>query len=469
MFAFVLAVVFAITGLATIEPLFRLLGADEDTLALIAQYMSIWYLGLPLVLVPMAGIGAIRATGDSSGQSLVLVAASLANLVLDPLLIFGLAGLPRLEIEGAAIASVAARGLSVGMAFYMLHVRHGLLDLRLPGARELRESITAVLHVALPAAGTNVIIPLATGVVTAMVAAHGADAVAGFGAAFRTESVALIVFYAMSSMMGPLVGQNLGAGQAGRAQEAIAISIRFCLVFGIALAVALALAAPAIAGWFSDRPAVRETTVSFLRITSWSYGASGNRHDHQRSLQRRRAPAGGHRRVPGTHRGAVPAAGLHRWPHGRHRRHLRRPRHRRPGRRRGGMAVVAPRVAAAVGAPRRRRPGRSNVMSAWFQGFGSLRLMLLGTVAALVALGPVSGGTVSFQGVALVTTLVAPVAFAIFIFVLPLDMMMTGIFMSDADAAKRRRLKRVLITEAAALVALVLAWLPFVLSLLRIR
>jgi len=108
-------------------------------------------------------------------------------------------------------------------------------------------------------------------------------------------------------------------------------------------------------------------------------------------------------------------------------------------------------------------------MSAWFQGFGSLRLMLLGTVAALVALGPVSGGTVSFQGVALITTLVAPVAFAIFIFVLPLDMMMTGIFMSDAHAAKRRRLKRVLITETVALVALVLAWLPFVLSLLRIR
>lgn len=273
LFAFVLSVVFAVAGLATIDPLFRLLGAGEDTLAPIEQYMSIWYLGLPLVLVPMAGVGAIRATGDSSGQSLVLVAASLANLVLDPLLIFGLAGLPRLEIEGAAIASVAARGLSVGVAFYMLHVRHGLLDLRVPGARELCGSINAVLHVALPAAGTNAIIPLAMGAVTAMVAAHGADAVAGFGAAFRTQSVALIVFFAMSSMIGPVVGQNLGARQAARAHEAMAISIRFCLAFGIALAAALALAAPAIAAWFSDQPAVRETTVSFLRITPWSYGA----------------------------------------------------------------------------------------------------------------------------------------------------------------------------------------------------
>ena len=108
-------------------------------------------------------------------------------------------------------------------------------------------------------------------------------------------------------------------------------------------------------------------------------------------------------------------------------------------------------------------------MRAWFQGFGSLRLMLLGTVAVLVVLGPLSGGTVSFQGVALVTTLVAPVAFAIFVFVLPLDMMMTGIFMSDADAPKRQRLKRVLITEVALLALLVLSWLPFVLGLLNVR
>jgi len=106
---------------------------------------------------------------------------------------------------------------------------------------------------------------------------------------------------------------------------------------------------------------------------------------------------------------------------------------------------------------------------AWFQGFGPLRLLLVGLAVLLVVLGPFSGGAVSFEGFSLITTLVAPVAYAVFVFVLPLDMMMTRIFMSDATDAKRAALRRVLITEAALLAVLVLAWLPFVLKLLRVR
>ena len=105
----------------------------------------------------------------------------------------------------------------------------------------------------------------------------------------------------------------------------------------------------------------------------------------------------------------------------------------------------------------------------FFRGFGSLRIVLLAVVGILVLLAPVSGGTVSFEGVALITTLVAPVAFAIFVFVLPLDMMMTAIFRSDASQERRRQLRRVLLTETVLLLLLVLSWLPFVLSLLRVR
>ena len=73
-------------------------------------------------------------------------------------------------------------------------------------------SARAVLHVGAPAAGTNVIIPVSTGVVVWMLATHGEATVAGFGAATRVESLALVIFYAMSSMIGPFAGQNHGAG-----------------------------------------------------------------------------------------------------------------------------------------------------------------------------------------------------------------------------------------------------------------
>jgi hypothetical protein len=106
-------------------------------------------------------------------------------------------------------------------------------------------------------------------------------------------------------------------------------------------------------------------------------------------------------------------------------------------------------------------------VSTWFRGFGPLRLLLLGTVAALILLGPFSGGPVRFEGIALFTTLLAPVAFAVFVFVLPLDMLMTLVFMSGADDARRARLRRVMVTEAALLALLVLAWAGFVAQLLE--
>lgn len=108
-------------------------------------------------------------------------------------------------------------------------------------------------------------------------------------------------------------------------------------------------------------------------------------------------------------------------------------------------------------------------MIRWLDGFGTLRLLLLGVAVLLIALAPFSGGRVVFEGLAIVTTLLAPVAFAIYVFLLPLDMAMTAVFMSDASGPRHAALKRALITEVAIFVVLMLAWLPFVLSMLRLR
>ena len=109
-----------------------------------------------------------------------------------------------------------------------------------------------------------------------------------------------------------------------------------------------------------------------------------------------------------------------------------------------------------------------NILS-WFEGFGSLRLLLIVVAILLTLLGPFSGGSVDFAGFALITTLVAPVAYAIFIFVLPLDMTMSALFMTDTTPQRRAALKRALITEAVLLATMLCAWLPFTLQLLRVR
>ncbi|MFA0124313.1 MATE family efflux transporter, partial [Vibrio sp. 10N.261.48.A2] len=76
-------------GLVTLEPMFVLLGAKPELLPLISEYMSVWYLAIPLLVIPMAGNSAIRANGDTKTPAKIMMLAGLINGILDPLLIFG--------------------------------------------------------------------------------------------------------------------------------------------------------------------------------------------------------------------------------------------------------------------------------------------------------------------------------------------------------------------------------------------
>lgn len=269
------SVVLTVAGIATLDPLFRALGAGEELLALVRDYMVVWYAGLVFMILPMTAMATLRASGDSRLQGILMAAASLLNLVLDPLLIFGLAGFPRLELQGAALASVLSRAFGIPVMLWVMHRRLGVLDTSWPQPREVLASWRAVLRIGAPAAGTNVIIPAAQAAALAIIATSGAHAVAGYGVATRIESVTLVAFFAMSAIIGPVVGQNLGAGLHGRIDEALRLSVRFCLLAGLALALVLGLAAVPLARLFTDQPAVVSATAWYLWLVPVSYGAAG--------------------------------------------------------------------------------------------------------------------------------------------------------------------------------------------------
>lgn len=270
-----ISAVCTVAGLLTLEPLFLAMGADPDLVPLIRDYMTVWYSGYVFFLVPMVGFGAMRAVGDSKLQAKLMLGVSLVNLVLDPLLIFGLAGLPRLELQGAALATVGARALSFFVGYWALTTRTRMIVFNLPSWRVFGESCRRLLHVGLPAAGTNIIIPIATGVVVAMVAQFGANAVAGYGAATRVEHITLVVYYAMSAMIGPFVGQNLGAKQFQRIDEAISLCWRFCVWSGLAIAVVLVPCASFIMKQFGDDAQVIAVGTAYLWIVPVSFGMEG--------------------------------------------------------------------------------------------------------------------------------------------------------------------------------------------------
>jgi len=272
--ALLVSLVLSVVGIASLDWLFTLMGASPRVLALIRDYMVIWYAGFVLVLVPMVGIGAVRATGDTKLQARLMLAAAAINLILDPLLIFGWLGFPRLELQGAAIASLVARFVTL-IAGAVVIRRMRLVGSPLTPLPVLRRSWKRILHIGLPAAGTNVIIPVSAGIIVALLAGFGDRAVAGFGAATRIEGLTLVVFYAMSAIIGPFVGQNLGARKAERIVESLRVSAVFCLGLGVAAAALLWLLAPQLSRLFSNDPQVIAVTTSYLRIVPWSYGAAG--------------------------------------------------------------------------------------------------------------------------------------------------------------------------------------------------
>ena len=268
------AIVSAI-GFLTIEPLFRLLGAPDDMIPLIAGYMTILYAGVPFVVVGMVGMSSMRATGDTRLPSMLMVIASVANVILDPILIFGIGPVPAMGLNGAAMAALLSRAAIFVGTLYFMRMRLDMLTFNKPDPGELRSSWADVLHVGIPAAATNAIIPIATGVITAMLARYGPEAVAGFGVASRVEALTLVLFYALSAVIGPFVGQNIAAGRADRIFEALRLCTIFCVGTGFVIAALLAFSGAWLPTLFSDNPEVTDVSTKFLMIAPISYGAYG--------------------------------------------------------------------------------------------------------------------------------------------------------------------------------------------------
>ena len=273
--SFLIASVCMIAGVLTIEPLFRGLGAPEDLLPTISGFMTIVYFAIPFIVLGMVSTATMRATGDTRLPSKLMIGGAILNVLLDPIFIFGIGPIPALGLNGAAIAGFLARGLFFFAAFFYLAYRLDLVTIGKPDLAVMRQSWRDILHVGLPAAGTNVIVPLGLTLVTMMIADFGPNAVAGFGVASRIESLVLVLYYAISAIIGPFVGQNLAAGKEARIQAALRLCAAFCIMSGLGIAILLALGSGFLPGLFSDNAAVTDVTRLFLWIAPISYGAYG--------------------------------------------------------------------------------------------------------------------------------------------------------------------------------------------------
>ncbi|MEM7018355.1 MAG: MATE family efflux transporter [Pseudomonadota bacterium] len=272
---FVVTIFLAFIGYLLIESVFAAMGAQPELLPHIYAYMTIWYAGLIFMAVPMVGSNALRALGDARIPALLMSGGAVLNIIFDPILIFGFAGIPGFGLEGAALAMVLSRLITFFIAIAVMHFRERIIVWQPPSFRVLWHSWKHIMYISIPATATNLIGPVSLAIILAMLAKYGPEAVAGFGIAARVEGFAVLALFALSASIGPFVGQNWGARKYTRVRQGLNFSFLVSALWGTGVAALMLPWSDWLAGLFDKNPAVVEVAAQYLMIVPISYVAWG--------------------------------------------------------------------------------------------------------------------------------------------------------------------------------------------------
>ena len=267
----IMAVIIGIAGVVLAPALLGVMGASPEVIAAGHSYTRIM-LGGNVVILMIFLINAIfRGAGDAAIAMRVLTIANLINIVLCPLLMFGVGPFPRLGVTGAAVGTTIGRGTGVLYQLYRLWRRDGRIVIH----REQIALKPAVMKTLLRLSGSGtfqVFVSMASWIgLTRINASFGTDALAGFQIAIRIVLFALLPAWGLANAAATMVGQSLGAGKPERGEQAVWRAGFYNLIFLGVAGLAFNLFANPIAQLFSKDPTVAAIAGDCLRIISYGY------------------------------------------------------------------------------------------------------------------------------------------------------------------------------------------------------
>ena len=265
------ALVIGVAGVLLAPTLLGLMGASPEVIATGQNYTRIM-LGGNIVILLLFLINAIfRGAGDAAIAMRVLWLANSINIVLGPLLIFGVGPFPRLGLMGAAIATTIGRGTGVLYQLYRLWRRDGRVVIH----RDQIALKPAVMKTLLRLSGTGtfqVFVGMASWIgLTRINASFGTDALAGYQIAIRIIIFALLPSWGLANAAATMVGQALGARKPERGEEAVWKAALYNVVFLGTAGLVFVIFANPIAHVFTQDPEVASIAASCLRIISYGY------------------------------------------------------------------------------------------------------------------------------------------------------------------------------------------------------
>jgi Na+-driven multidrug efflux pump len=239
------------------------MGAEGEVLQLVVAYAEVWVVfGLVSFTVPMVSSTVLRALGIAKVPGYIMTVTSGVQLVVSPILIFGLFGVPAQGLLGSAYGFLIIGFIRI-IAFSILVANEHILQTT-EVFKGWLQSARAIMHIALPSMLSSLIGPISMGITIALLAAHGDVIVAAFGVVSRIEMLVTMILGALASSVAPFVGQNWGAKHDDRVREGLSIAYRFCLFWGVLCFIVI-----------NDDEQLIEASGWFLVIVPISFGLMG--------------------------------------------------------------------------------------------------------------------------------------------------------------------------------------------------
>jgi len=285
-FVTVLALVLTTAGFLLTDSLLALLPSQaattEQVVPLAADYMRVFFLGLPALFGFFVFNALMRGYGNTRVPMRIMLVSVAMNVVIDPLLIFGFApvGLPGFGIEGAALATIVSRGVASVLGFYVLFLSPTGPDVRLRHLRLEQESVREIVRIGVPTALEQSMSALAMITLTAMVVTFAPPVVSAYGLGNRLISLVFLPAMGLGRATNTMVGQNLGARNEDRAERAVKLAAGVAAGVMLVVGVVAATIPEPIVGVFmaTGTEAAAETIrfgAAYLRVRSVEFAFIG--------------------------------------------------------------------------------------------------------------------------------------------------------------------------------------------------
>lgn len=220
-----MAVMISALGYVSAPYVLHLMGVPPDVYPLAVNYIRVIFIGIPFAFIGFAFITIANSLGDTRTPTLISIISSIFNMILDPILIFGWFGIPRMGVIGAALATILSRTLISVVGSYMLFhgykgIRIGIHDLGIDGWW-----VRKVVSIGTPLAIQQSSNALGFTVMMGIVSRFGSVAIAAYGVAIRIIDVITAFTWGINRATSIMVGQNVGAELYERAKDIVKKSL----------------------------------------------------------------------------------------------------------------------------------------------------------------------------------------------------------------------------------------------------